>query len=46
MYEIILGRSFTSRVIKQFFVDRGLVVQASTKPAKKAAAQLYRWNRR
>lgn len=46
MYEIILGRSLTPRVIKQFFVDRGLVVAASTKPAAKAAAQLYRWNRR
>lgn len=46
MYEIILGRSLAPRVMKQFFVDRGLVVPASTKPAAKAAAQLYRWNRR
>ncbi|MBS2013268.1 MAG: NUDIX hydrolase [Deltaproteobacteria bacterium] len=46
MYEIILGRSLAPRVMKQFFVDRALVVPASTKPAAKAAAQLYRWNRR
>ncbi len=46
IYEVILGRSLTPRIVKQFFVDRGLVVPASSKPAAKAAAQLYRWNRR
>lgn len=44
--EIIIGKKLTPRTIKQHFVDRGLVVPASTKPAAKAAAQLYRWNRR
>lgn len=46
IYEVILGRSLTPRVVRQYFVERGLVVPASSKPTAKAAAQLYRWNRR
>lgn len=46
VYEVILGRKLPPTMIKRHLVDRGLVVPASTKPTKRAAAQLYRWNRR
>jgi 8-oxo-dGTP diphosphatase len=49
IYEVVLVREFTPRVFKKHFVDEGLVVPAApTKkntPARKAATQLYRWNR-
>jgi 8-oxo-dGTP diphosphatase len=44
--EVILGRSISPITIRRHFVDRGLVVPASAKPPPRAAAQLYRWNRR
>jgi 8-oxo-dGTP diphosphatase len=44
--EVILGRSISPATLRRHFVDRGLVVPATTKPAPKAATQLYRWNRR
>lgn len=44
--EVILGRSITPATIRKHFLDRGLVVPATTRPAPKPAAQLYRWNRR
>ena len=46
VYEVILGRKLPPTMIKRHLVDRGLVVPASTKLTKRAAAQLYRWNRR
>ncbi len=46
IYEVVLGRTLTSRMIRQHLLDRRLIVQATTKPTAKAAAQLYRWNRR
>jgi len=46
IYEVILGRELPPRWAKQYFVDRGLVVRAGSKPAAKPANQLYRWNRR
>lgn len=44
--EVILGRSISPATIRRHFVDRALVVPASAKLQPKAAAQLYRWNRR
>jgi len=44
IYEVVLGRPLTPRMIRTHLVDRGLVVAASTRPTAKAAAQLYRWN--
>lgn len=44
-YEVIAGRSFTPALFRRLVIDRGLVVPASAKPTKKAAEQLYRWNR-
>ncbi|MBX3186163.1 MAG: NUDIX hydrolase [Labilithrix sp.] len=48
IYEIVLGRTLTPRIIKQHLVDRGLVVPATTKPSINAKDKdlLYRWNRR
>lgn len=46
VYEVILGRKVPPAMLKRHLVDRGLVVPASTKLTKRAAAQLYRWNRR
>jgi 8-oxo-dGTP diphosphatase len=45
-YEVVLGRAVPPRVFRKRFVDHGLVVPATSKPAPKPAAQLYRWNRR
>lgn len=45
-YEVVLGRSMPQRSFNKRLLDQGLVVPASLKPTKKAAAQLYRWNRR
>jgi 8-oxo-dGTP diphosphatase len=44
-YEVVVGRSFAPRAFKKRLFDYDLVVPVS-KPTKKAAAQLYRWNRR
>jgi 8-oxo-dGTP diphosphatase len=46
IYEVVIGRKLTPRVIRGHLLDRGLIVPATTKPTAKAAAQLYRWNRR
>jgi 8-oxo-dGTP diphosphatase len=46
IYEVVLARRFTPRIFKRHFVEGGLVVPATSKPAPKPAAQLYRWNRR
>lgn len=45
IYEVVIGRKLTPRIIKQHLVDRGVVVPATTKLTAKPAAQLYRWNR-
>jgi 8-oxo-dGTP diphosphatase len=44
--EVILGRPVTPAMLRKHFVDRGLAVPATTKPAPRASEQLYRWNRR
>lgn len=46
LYELITGKSETPRAFKKRMLDRGLVVQAASKPTRKPADQLYRWNRR
>lgn len=46
LYEGILGKSELPRTFKKRLLDRALVVPATTKPTKKPADQLYRWNRR
>jgi 8-oxo-dGTP diphosphatase len=45
-YEVVLGRPIPARAFRKRLLDHGLVVPASSKPPPKAAAQLYRWNRR
>ena len=45
IYELGFGRPFPPGKFKQMLIDRGLVVPASSKPPKKPAEQLYRWNR-
>lgn len=45
IYEVVIGRKLTPRIIRQHLLDRGVIVPATTKPTAKAAAQLYRWNR-
>jgi len=45
LYELVLGRALPPRTFNRRFVEHGIVVPASAKPTKKAAAQLYRWNR-
>ena len=46
LYEVVLGRELAPRAFNRRFVEHGFVVPASSRPTKKAAAQLYRWNRR
>ena len=46
LYEAILGKSESPRAFKKRLLDRGLVVPAASKPTRKPAEQLYRWNRR
>jgi 8-oxo-dGTP diphosphatase len=46
IYEVVIGRKLTPRVIRGHLLDRGLIVPATTKPTAKASAQLYRWNLR
>jgi 8-oxo-dGTP diphosphatase len=45
-YEVVLGRSLPQRSFKKNLLDQGLVVPATSKPTRKPADQLYRWNRR
>jgi 8-oxo-dGTP diphosphatase len=45
-YEVVLGRAEPPRAFRKRFVEHGLVIAATSKPAPKPAAQLYRWNRR
>lgn len=45
IYEVVIGTELTMRAVKEHLVDRGLIVPATNKPAGKAAAQLYRWNK-
>ena len=44
IYEVVIGRKLTPRMIRGHLVDRGLIVPATSKPTTKAN-QLYRWNR-
>ena len=44
-YEVIGGQQLTPSAFRKLVVDRDLVVRAAAKPTKKAAEQLYRWNR-
>jgi 8-oxo-dGTP diphosphatase len=44
IYEVVIGKTLTPRVIRQHLVDRGVIVPA-TRPATTKANQLYRWNR-
>jgi 8-oxo-dGTP diphosphatase len=44
IYEVVIGKKLTPRVIRQHLVDRGVIVPATSKPTTKAN-QLYRWNR-
>jgi 8-oxo-dGTP diphosphatase len=46
IYAAILGKSESPRAFKKRLIDRGLVVPAASKPTRKPAEQLYRWNRR
>ena len=46
IYAAILGKEETPRAFKKRLIDRGLVVPAASKPTRKPAEQLYRWNRR
>lgn len=46
LYEGILGKTAPLRAFKKQLLDRELVVPATTRPTKKPAEQLYRWNRR
>ncbi|AKU97542.1 ADP-ribose pyrophosphatase [Labilithrix luteola] len=45
-YEVVFGKKITPHMVKKQLVVRGLVVPATSKPAPKPSAQLYRWNRR
>lgn len=45
-YEVVLGRSLTQRSFNKRLLSQELVVPAASRPTKKAAEQLYRWNRR
>lgn len=45
IYEVVIGRKLTPRVIRGHLLDRGLIVPATTKPTTRSSAQLYRWNR-
>ena len=45
-YEVVLGRSLTQRSFNKRLLTQELVVPAASRPTKKAAEQLYRWNRR
>ncbi|HVJ91882.1 MAG TPA: NUDIX domain-containing protein [Labilithrix sp.] len=44
-YEVVLGRKLPQRAFKKRLLDKQFVVPASSKPTRKPADQLYRWNR-
>jgi 8-oxo-dGTP diphosphatase len=44
-YEVVLARSLAPRTFRKRLLDHNLVVPASSKPTKRPAEQLYRWNR-
>jgi 8-oxo-dGTP diphosphatase len=44
-YEVVLARTLAPRSFRKRLLDHHLVVPASSKPTKKPAEQLYRWNR-
>jgi 8-oxo-dGTP diphosphatase len=44
-YEVVLGRSLTQRSFNKRLFTQELVVPAASRPTKKPAEQLYRWNR-
>lgn len=44
-YELVLGRPLDAREFKARALGTGIVVVASARPAPRASAQLYRWNR-
>lgn len=46
IYEVVLGRTLPARAFKKRLLEHGMVLPATTKPAPKPAATLYRWNRR
>lgn len=46
IYVAIVGKTETPRAFKKRLLDRDLVVPAASKPTRKPAEQLYRWNRR
>ena len=46
IYAAILRKTESPRAFKKRLLDRGLVVPAASKPTRKPAEQLYRWNRR
>jgi 8-oxo-dGTP diphosphatase len=45
-YEVVLGRTLPQRAFNKRLLDHSLVVPAASRPTKKAAEQLYKWNRR
>ena len=44
-YEVVLGRSLPQRSFRKRLLEHHLVVPAGSKPTRKPADQLYRWNR-
>ena len=44
-YEVVLGNELSQRAFRKRLLDHELVVPATSKPASKPAAQLYRWNK-
>ncbi len=45
VYEVVLGRSLPQRAFRKRLFDQHVVIPAGTKPTRKPAEQLYRWNR-
>lgn len=45
VYEVVLGRPVPQRSFRKRLLEHLLVVPAGSKPARKPAEQLYRWNR-
>ena len=44
LYAVLTGNAETPRAFKKRMLDNGLVVAAASKPTRKPADQLYRWN--
>lgn len=44
-YEVVLGRALPQRSFRKRLLDHHLVIPAGSKPTRKPAEQLYRWNR-